>query len=101
MNVLGCIKKRGKDYQQGFDAGVKEGIKVAIKVNLFQVIQFLGDKRGWKRERIMDALLWIHKHAEMLLEDYTTFPEVEEAVLEEYGIKYDNGSFILLEEKEK
>lgn len=100
MNVLTCQKKRNDDYRKGYDEGVKNGIQIAIKVNLYQVIQYLGDKRGWKRERIMEALLWMHKHAEMLLEDYTTFPEVEQAVLEEYGIKYEEGSFILLEEGE-
>ena len=96
MNVLACRKKRNQDYMQGYDEGLKVGIRTAVKVNLFQVIQFLGDKRGWKRERIMEALLWMHKHADMLLEDYTSMPEVEEAVKDEYGIIYEDGNFILL-----
>ena len=79
---------------------MKAGIRTAVKVNLYQVIQYLGDKRGWKRESIMKALLWMHKHAEMLLDDYTTMPEVEQAVLEEYGIRYNDGNFELLEEGE-
>lgn len=96
MNVLACRKKRNQDYMHGYDEGLKVGIRTAVKVNLFQVIQFLGDKRGWKRERIFEAILWMHKHADMLLEDYTSMPEVEEAVKEEYGIIYDDGNFILL-----
>ena len=79
---------------------MKAGIRTAVKVNLYQVIKYLGDKRGWKRESIMKALLWMHKHAEMLLDDYTTMPEVEQAVLEEYGIRYNDGNFELLEEGE-
>ena len=98
MNVLACRKKRNDDYMKGYDDGVKNGIKTAVKVNLYQVIQYLGDKRGWKRERIMEALKWLHKHAEMLLEDYTTMPEVEQAVLEEYGIKFVDGNFVMMEE---
>lgn len=98
MNVLACRKKRNDDYMKGYDDGVKNGIKTAVKVNLYQVIQYLGDKRGWKRERIMEAIMWMHKHAEMLLEDYTTMPEVEQAVLEEYGIKFVDGNFVMMEE---
>ena len=100
MNVLTRYKNRSKDFENGYKHGFEEGVKAAVKINLFQVIQYLGDKRGWKRERIFEALLWLYKHAEMILEDYTTFDEVVEAVKEEYGIIYDNGSFILLDEKE-
>mgnify|MGYP006896834360 CR=1 FL=1 len=42
----------------------------------YQIIQYLGDKRGWCRESIFRALLWLHKHAECLLEDLTTFDEL-------------------------
>lgn len=100
MNVLACRKKRNDDYMKGYEEGLKKGVQTAVKINLYQVIQYLGDKRGWKRERIMEAITWMHKHADMLLEDYTTMPEVEEAVLTEYGIKYEDGNFILLEEGE-
>lgn len=86
-------------FKKGYDLGFKDGVKIAVEVILYSVIQYLGDKRGWKRERIFDALLWLHKHAEMLLEEYTTFPEVQEAVLEEYGIGFKDGKFILYEEK--
>ena len=97
MNVLACRKKRNQDYLKGYEEGLKIGIKTAVKVNLYQMIQYLGDKRGWKRERIIEAIMWIHKHAEMLLEDYTTMPEVEQAVLEEYGIKFVDGNFVVVE----
>lgn len=99
MKVLACQKKRTQDFENGYKEGVEEGIKVAIKVNLFEVIQFLGDKRGWKRESIFDALQWMHKHAEMILENYTTMKEVEEAVKDEYGIVYKDGTFYMLEEE--
>ena len=96
MNVLGCPKKRKEDYDQGYEKGFETGVSFAIKVILFQVIQYLGDKRGWKPERIFEALMWLHKHAEMMLENYTTFNEVVEAVREEYGIVYEDGKFILI-----
>ena len=101
MNVLSCQKKRMEEYQKGYEEGLKKGVKEAVKVNLYQVIQYLGDKRGWKREQIFKALLWLHKHAEMILEDYTTFDEVVEAVAEEYGIVYieENENFALLAEE--
>lgn len=101
MNILTCAKKRGKDYEKGYADGVTAGIKIAIKVNMLQFIQFLGDKRGWRRESIFAAMQWTHKHAEMILEDYTTLKEVEEAVKEEYGIIYKDGTFYLLEEGDK
>lgn len=100
MNVLGCPKKRGKDYEQGYDKGFKTGVKVSIKIMMFGVIQFLGDKRGWKRERIFEALQWLHKYAEMQIEEYTSFKEVVEAVREEYGIVEEDGIYYELSEEE-
>ena len=100
MNVLTSYKNRKKDYQSGFDAGVEQGVRESIHYILMAVIQYLGDKRGWKRERIFDAILWLNKHAVMLIEEYTTFPEVADAVKDEYGIVYDDGRFILLPEEE-
>lgn len=101
MNVLGLQKKRSNDYENGYKNGFKVGVKAAVKVLSYQMIQYLGDKRGWKREQIFKALLWLHKHAEMILEDYTTFDEVVEAVAEEYGIVYieENENFALLAEE--
>lgn len=96
MNVLGMAKKRSNDYQNGYSKGFEQGVKAAILINLYQVIQFLGDKRGWKRESIFDALQWLHKHAEMILEDYTTFSDVRQAVEEEYGIVEKDGIFYML-----
>ncbi len=90
------VKEIQDAYDAGFNAGREDGIKVAIKVNLFQIIQYLGDKRGWKRERIAEGLKWLVKHADMMLEDYTTFKEVVDAVREEYGIIYQDGQFIML-----
>jgi len=103
MDAWKAKKKYVKEIQDAYDEGMKagrdEGIAVAIKVNLFQIIQFLGDKRGWKRESIADALRWLVKHADMMLEDYTTFKEVVDAVRDEYGIVYRDGQFIMLTEE--
>lgn len=95
MTVMGCKKKRTQDYEQGYEAGRIDGVRFAVKFMLFSVIQFLGDKRGWKRESIFRAVMWLHKHAEMIGEELTTFEEVIEAVKEEYGIYYKDGKFIM------
>ena len=100
MNILQSMRKRNEQQQKGYQEGFAAGVAIAIKVNLFAIIQFLGDKRGWKRESIFDCLLWLHKHAEMILEDYLTFDSVREQVEDEYGIVEDNGIFSLLPEKE-
>lgn len=100
MNIMQCRKKRGQDYKSGFEDGVRQGVKESIKYILMAVVQYLGDKRGWKREQIFRAILWLQKHAVMILEDYTTFPEVVEAVKEEYGILYEDNNFIFLSEDE-
>lgn len=99
MNVMSVQKKRSKDFEAGYKKGREVGIHQATIVNVFQFIQYLGDKRGWKRERIFDAILWIHKTAECVVEDLTTFPEIMEAVKEEYGIVLDGDKFCLLSEK--
>jgi len=96
MNILACQKKRSQDYAKGHDDGVKDGIRVAIKVIMFGIVQYLGDKRGWKRERIFEALQWLQKYANMQVENYTTFKEVVEAVKDEYGITENDGIFYLL-----
>lgn len=100
MNILACQKKRSQDYAKGHDDGVKDGIRVAIKVIMFGVVQYLGDKRGWKRERIFEALQWLQKYAEMQVEEYTTFKEVIASVKEEYGIVENDGVFYMLTEEE-
>lgn len=97
MKVLNCVKARKKDWADGFEEGRKEGVRMAVEFIMFSVIQFLGDKRGWKRERIMEAVKWIAKHANMIEEEYTTFPEVVEAVRDEYGIVYQDGAFGMIE----
>ena len=100
MNILSCQKKRNQDYSKGYDDGVKNGIRVAIKVIMFGVVQYLGVKRGWKRERIFEALQWLQKYAEMQVEEYTTFKEVIASVKEEYGIVENDGVFYMLTEEE-
>ncbi len=100
MKCFNRYKHRNSDFQSGYDKGVTDGVKESIKYIMMAVIQYLGDKRGWKREAIFKAIQWMQKHATMILEDYTTFPEVVEAVKEEYGILYDDGHFIFLPDEE-
>lgn len=100
MNILSTLKSRNRQQEKGYQDGFAAGVDIAIKVNLFAIILYLGDVRGWKRERIFDCLLWLHKHCEMILEDYMTFDEIIENVGDEYGIIQKNGTFYLLPEKE-
>lgn len=100
MNVMQSRKRIARQQERGYEQGFQVGVNAAVKVNMFAVIQYLGDKRGWKRERIFDALQWLHKHAEMILEELTTFDEVVEAVKEEYGIIEEDGVFYLLSDAE-
>lgn len=98
MNVLGCVKKRTRDYEKGFEDGRIEGVKQAVKFLLYGVVQYLGDKRGWTRESIFKAIMWLNKYAIMISEEYTTFPETMDAVREEYGIAFVDGNFVYLED---
>lgn len=100
MKVLDRYKQRSKDFHAGYEKGLQSGINAAIKVMMFSIIQFLGDKRGWKRERIFEGCQWLRKHAVMMNEELTSFDEVVEAVREEYGIVERDGKFYLLSEKE-
>ena len=93
---MNCVKKRQAGFQEGFEEGRKAGVNQCVEFMMFSMIQYLGDKRGWKRERIMEAIQWIAKHAIMIDENYTTYPEVRDAVKEDYGIICQDGRFILL-----
>lgn len=105
MNVLDNIKKNAHDsgfaegYEKGYEKGFKKGVDASVKVILYGVIQFLGDKRGWHRRSIFEAIRWLHKHSEMILENYTTFDEVVEAVRSEYGIICEDTRFMLLSDE--
>lgn len=97
MNVMKTLKTRREEavraYEQGYADGRAAGVGQAVEFNLYSMIQYLGDKRGWKPARIEEAIRWIHKHAMMIYEELTTFDEVKEAVWEEYGIKFEDGKF--------
>ena len=97
MNVLSVQKQRRKDYVDGYAAGRKDGCRQCVEFMIYSMIQYLGDKRGWKPERIMEAVAWIAKHAAMIDEELTTYTEVQEAVKEEYGIILKDGSFCLMD----
>ena len=89
MNVLNCKKKT--DKQRAYDEGYNQGLRDATEYMLYSYIQFLGDERGWKTESILKGIKRIHRKATMILEDYTTYEEVKEAVKEEYGIVIEDG----------
>lgn len=104
MDAYKSWKKRTGDYRaaynDGHDAGFKEGVNIAIKVNMFQFAQFLGDKRGWNRYSIFRALRWMEKHADMMLTDYMSFDGVMNQVKEDYGIVWKDNQFFLLTDAE-
>lgn len=89
MNVLNCKKKT--DKQRAYDEGYNQGLRDATEYMLYSYIQFFGDERGWKTESILKGIKRIHRKATMILEDYTTYEEVKEAVKEEYGIVIEDG----------
>jgi hypothetical protein len=91
MNVLNCRKKRNEDYTAGYKAGRKEGCQQAVEFLMMSFAQYMGDKRGWKPNRIADALRWIFKQVTMIDEGYTTYAEVKQAVKDEYGIEFVDG----------
>lgn len=104
MDAYKAYKKRAAEYEKGYqdgnDAGFKDGVQIAIKVMMFQFAQFLGDKRGWNRHSIFRAMRWLNKHADMMIEDYMSFDGVMNQVREEYGIVYDNDQFMLMSDFE-
>lgn len=89
MNVLNCKKKT--DKQRAYDEGYNQGLRDATEYMLYSYIQFFGDERGWKTESILNGIKRIHRKATMILEDYTTYEEVKDAVKDEYGIVIENG----------
>lgn len=62
-----------------------------IETMLIFFATYLGDKRGWKPERITEALKWIHKMAEMVLEDYVTVESAKYALVNDYGVLIEDG----------
>lgn len=104
MDSFKAWKKRQAEYKvaynEGKDDGFKEGVNIAIKVNLYQFAQYLGDKRGWNRYSIFRALRWMEKHANMMLENYMSFDGVMNQVKEDYGIVWHDGQFFLLTDAE-
>lgn len=97
MNVLNCIKKTEaekayeKGYEKGKAEGKQEGVNNAVQFMLYAFVQFFGDERGWKTESVLKGIRRIHRKATMILEDYTTYQEIKDAVKEEYGIVIENG----------
>ena len=51
MNVMSVQKQRKKDYVDGYESGRKEGVRQCVEFMIYSMIQFLGDKRGWKPDR--------------------------------------------------
>lgn len=66
----------------------EESINQTVNYMLVSFATYLGDKRGWKPERICEALKWIEKHAIMISEDYTTFDEAKQALFDDYGLLF-------------
>ena len=98
MTIDNYLKRRRTDYNGGYVDGTRDGVRKAVEFMMYSMIQYLGDKRGWKRERLFEAVKWIAQHAIMISEDLTTFPEVVQAVHDKYGIIIDDGKIIMLEE---
>lgn len=87
--------------QQEHDLEIRrQAIIDTLHFNVIQFIQFLGDKRGWKQESLIQMCKYIISHAESIEGEYTTFKEAEEDVWERYGIKWD-GDHIYVEDKPK
>lgn len=84
------MKAKVKTYEDGVSDGV-----VFL---LYSMAQYLGDKRGWKPRSILRAIKWLHKHAMMVDENYTSYLEVREAVKNEYGIVIEDGQIKFCEE---
>lgn len=88
------IAEAKKSIQEGYTLAKKEATNQTIDYMLVSFATYLGDKRGWKPERIREALAWIEKHAIMIYENYTTFEEAKEALREDYGLVFtDKGIF--------
>lgn len=89
MNVLNCKKKTAID--KAYEDGKREGVNNAVQFMLYAFIQYFGDERGWKTESVLKGIRRIHRKATMILEDYTTYEEIKEAVKDEYGIVIKDG----------
>lgn len=93
MNVLNCIKKTEaeKAYEKGKAEGKQEGVNNAVQFMLYAFVQYFGDERGWKTESVLKGIRRIHRKATMILEGYTSYQEIKDAVKEEYGIVIEDG----------
>lgn len=94
------IAEFNKRIAEGQNLVKKEATNQTVNYMLVSFATYLGDKRGWKPERICEALAWIEKHAIMIYEDLTTFEEAKEALREDYGLIFtDKG--VMIEEARK
>ena len=94
------IAEFNKRIEEGQNLVKKETMNQTVNYMLVAFATYLGDKRGWKPERICKALAWIEKFTIMIYEDYTTFEEAKEALREDYGLIFtDKG--VMIEEARK
>lgn len=83
-----CAVKLNKDNRLK-----QETARQSVKFMLIAIGMYLGDKRGWKTESIVQAIKGIVKISESINENYTTYKEMEQALCEDYGIVIDkNGN---------
>lgn len=66
----------------------REAYTRAVKYMLLAFIQTLGDKMHCPPDKIVKAMEYCRRHAEMIGEGYTSIREAEDAVYKDYGIKF-------------
>ncbi len=86
--------------QQEHDLEIRrQAIIDTLHFLLILFIQYLGDKRGFKQQSLIQMCKFVISNAESIEGEYTTLKEAEEDVWERYGIKWD-GDHIYVDERD-
>lgn len=94
MDAMNKIRR-----QQEHDKEIKRAaVEETIHYMVINFIQYLGDKRGFKSDSIVQMCKYVISHAESISGGYTTLAEAEEDVKDRYGIVFKDGNIYKLED---
>lgn len=88
---MNCLNKMRRQSEHDF-AIRKAATDETVHYMIICFIQYLGDKRGFKTDSLIQMCKYIMSHAESIIGGYTTLAEAEEDVKERYGIVYKDGN---------
>ncbi len=82
-----ALKIINQSYQKGLEDGVKQASEIAFKEVATSFILFLHDKKGWKKKRCTEVLMYVQKELECTIENRVTLEDKLQVIKEEMDIE--------------